>query len=483
MTISLFDYQQEAVNRLRAAYASGYRAPLLVLPTGGGKTFVFSFVTGSATAKGRRVLVLVHRRELLSQSSASLTALGIAHGCIGPGHPVQLRQAAQVASVQTVVRRFPALDRAGWRPDLIIIDEAHHATAGSWRRVLEHWPEALVLGVTATPCRTDGAGLGVDGGGTFDTMIEGPQIGELIERGRLAQPVVYAPPVVADLSGMRRSGGDWSRKDQEGRVDKPKVTGDAVEHYARICPGVPAIAFCVSVPHADHVAEQFRAAGWRAKCIHGGTPEGERQGAIDDLGAGRLDVLATCDIVSEGTDIPIVGAAILLRLTKSLGLYLQQVGRVLRAYEGKEEAVILDHVGNVQVHGLPDDPREWSLEGSKTKGRGGSSDGPPPPITCEGCFQQIRRPAPPACPSCGKSLKSASDRMERLEQIEGELQRITAEDRKRLAAERKAEQGQAETLGALVALAAKRGYKNPHGWAYKVWSKRNKNGRRHAKSA
>lgn len=473
--IKLRDYQAGSVADLRSEYAAGNRAPLLVLPTGGGKTFVFSYITANANARGNRVLILVHRQELLNQSSRSLTALSVDHGCIAPGRPLELTKISQVASVQTLVKRFDRLDAAGWRPDLIVIDEAHHATAGSWRKVIEHWPNARILGVTATPCRTDGSGLGQHAGGVFDSIVIGPQIYELIAGGHLAPPVVYAPPMVASLDGLKVRGGDYAAGEVAERMDKPTVTGDAVAHYGRLCPGAPAIAFCVSVAHAEHVAEQFNAAGWKAASLDGSMADTDRQERIADLAAGRIHVLTSCDIISEGTDIPIVAAAILLRPTKSLALYLQQVGRSLRLYDGKQYAIILDHVGNVQRHGLPDDHRDWSLDGSSKKTKG-ATDGPPPPITCEKCFNQIRRPAPDNCPMCSASLKAVKDRMDRLQQEAGELQQVDEVAKAKIAERRRQmlEQAQAGSLSELAAIAAARGYKNPHRWAWKVYSNRKK---------
>ena len=468
--MKLRDYQQAAVDRLRASFGSGRRAPLLVLPTGGGKTFVFCYIAANAAQRGNRTLILVHRQELLRQTSDSLKALGVRHGLIAPGAPPRFGELVQVASVQTIVRRFDQFERAGWSPELIVPDEAHHATAGTWRTVINRWQAARILGVTATPCRMDGRGLE----DVFDDLVEGPQIAELIDEGHLAPPTVYAPPVVADLSGVRMRAGDYAKNELAERVDRPTVTGDAVEHYGRICPGTPAIAFCVSVAHAEHVAEQFRLAGWRAASLDGSMSDVERKARIADLGEGRLHVLTSCDIISEGTDIPVVGAAILLRPTKSLGLYLQQVGRALRLYPGKTEAVILDHVGNVSTHGLPDEPREWTLEGRAKGQRQKSDDGPPPPVTCGGCFRQIRRPAPPACPSCGHKI-AGPDRMQGLQQQAGELKKITAEDRKAIAAHRKQDQAMAGTMQELVALGHRRGYKNPQGWAWRVFSKRKSN--------
>lgn len=471
--IALRPYQHDSVEKLRAKYASGRRAPLLVLPTGGGKTFVFTFIASSAVARGSRVLILVHRQELLRQSSESLASMSVAHGRIAQGQPMNFREAVQVASVQTVIRRFDIMAKAAWEPDLIIVDEAHHATAGSWRQVIEQWPKARVLGVTATPCRMDGKGLGIEAGGVFDEIVIGPEISLLTELGYLSPADVYAPPMAADLSGLRTRAGDFEREESAARMDKPTVTGDAVAHYARLCNGVPAIAFCVSVAHADHVAEQFRSAGWKAEAVDGGMDDGTRKARIADLAAGRLNVLTSCDIISEGTDIPVVGAAILLRPTQSVGLYLQQVGRALRPYPGKASAVILDHVGNVARHGLPDDSRDWSLDGRKKKSRAANdNEGPPPPLTCTQCFRQMRQPAPPVCPHCGQALAAAKNRMDKLEHAPGELKKIGAEERESMRKNRMKEQSSAHSLESLVALGQRRGYASPQGWAMKIFASR-----------
>lgn len=466
--IKLRDYQRAAVDDLRASYASGNRRPLFVLPTGGGKTFVFSWIAGSACQRGGRVLILVHRQELLAQASASLGALGIGHGRIAPRHPWVASSPVQVASVQTLVRRLARLDACGWAPSLIIVDEAHHATAGSWRRVLDHWPQAHALGVTATPVRMDGAGLG----DVFDDLIEGPQIADLIDGGHLVTPRVYAPPQVVDLAGVRTRAGDYARGEAAERMDRPRVTGDAVAHYRRICDGLPAIAFCVSVAHAEHVSQQFARAGIPAASLDGSMDDATRRDRIDALASGRLRVLTSCDIISEGTDIPVVSAAILLRPTRSTGLYLQQVGRVLRTAPNKSCAYVIDHVGNVARHGLPDDPREWSLDGTRTRGTRSADDGPPPPGTCPACFGQYRViPRPPtACPICGADLPKPVDRAERLEHDDGELREITEADRQAMRRARKREEAEAQTLDDLIALAKSRGYKP--GWAHHRWRAR-----------
>lgn len=458
--MNLRPYQTKAVDELRAAFAAGYRAPLLVMPTGAGKTVCFSEIARAASGRSTRTGILTHRTELLKQASDKLGKFGVAHGLIAPGH-TPTGDLVQVASVQTLSRRLGKI-----RPfDLIIIDEAHHATAGTWSAILAANPGAAVIGVTATPIRTDGQGLGRSGGGVFDTLIEGPGIGELIEQGYLVPPKVFAPPMQFNLAGVHKRGGDYVRSEIEERVDKPVITGDAVKHYSRICPGAPAIAFCASVKHAQHVAEEFRTAGFRAASIDGNMDPGTRAKLIAGLGEGRVDVLTSCEIVSEGTDIPVVTAAILLRPTESLGLCLQQVGRVLRPADGKPYAVILDHVGNCIKHGLPDEIRDWSLDGHKKRTRAKSDDDVPAVQSrqCPKCFA-LHRPAP-KCPECGHVYEPE---LVKPQEVEGELTEITPEQAQLMKEQRSKEIKRARSLQDLIDLGRARNYPNPEAWARRV---------------
>jgi superfamily II DNA or RNA helicase len=461
--LKLRDYQENAVQDIRNSYIAGKRAPLLVLPTGGGKTVVFSYIGATTAARQKRVIVLVHRVELLRQTSAKLLEAGVSHGLVNPLFTPSYRESVQVASVQSLVRRLQLVDA----PDLIIIDEAHHATAGTWRKIIEAFPRARLLGVTATPIRSDGDGLGVESGGLFDDLIIGPQVAELIERGYLVKPIIFAPTERIDLRGVRTVRGDYDQQELEQRVDKPQITGHAVEHYRRFCDGAPAVAFCISVAHAQHVADEFRAAGYRSAAVDGSMEDGERKRILTGLGTGEIQVVTSCDLISEGTDIPAIACAILLRPTQSLGLYLQQVGRALRPCEGKDRAIILDHVGNVLMHGLPDEPREWSLDGEEKKTRKKNEEKKVRVKQCERCFV-VHEPAP-VCPNCGFIYESKS---RSVETVEGELKEITPEQRAALRKQQRSEVGRAKTLEELERVERQRGYKP--GWAKHVWGARNK---------
>jgi DNA repair protein RadD len=449
--MNLRDYQQQAISDLRSAMQQGARAPLLCLPTGGGKTVILATIATQAAARGRHVLILVHRRELIHQTSSKLAWVGIEHGIIAAGIPPS-DHTVQIASVQTLARRLSRLD---WQPTLIIIDEAHHATAGQWARILEHWPDAYRLGVTATPCRLDGCGLR----GTFDCMVLGPSVADLIFAGYLSPARIYAPPVVADLQGIRSRGGDYANNQAAAAMDRPTVTGDAIAHYQRLAAGQQAIAFCCNVAHAISVCDAFKTAGIGAELLLGNTPD--RDEVVTDFAAHRIRVLVTVDVVSEGFDVPAASCAILLRPTQSLGLYLQQVGRVLRPAPGKKHAVILDHVGNVHRHGFPDDPRDWSLDDRLRTGPGGGQAAPSV-RTCTTCFAAFK-PAP-VCPVCGTACALEPKRPMR--QVDGELKELQRVNAQLRASERK----RARTLPELLAIATQRGY-SP-GWAYRVHNAR-----------
>lgn len=469
MRTTLRPYQQRGVQQLRQSFVRGARAPLYVAPTGSGKTVLFTHIAEGATARGNHVWILVHRQELLAQTSRALEALGIAHGVIAPGF-TPAKELVQVCSVHALRRRIETGKLDNWKLDLLVVDEAHHATAGTWRVITNARPEARILGVTATPARTDGQGLGKRAGGIFDDLVLGPTVKELIAGGYLCRPVVYAPPNQLDLQGVHTRGGDYAANELVERVDKPTITGDAVTHYRRLCEGQPAIAFCVSVAHAQHVAEQFRAAGFRAASIDGSMGDLERKSLIDGLASGRMHVLTSCEIVSEGTDIPVVAAAILLRPTQSLVLFLQQVGRALRPAPGKDRAIILDHVGNVLRHGMPDEDREWSLEGRPKNARDVE---PTLRVTqCPECFRA--HPPAPVCPECGH--RYTADPKGGPEHVEGTLEEVDAEQIERMRRDRRRAVARANTREELEEVARERGYKPA--WVDYILRARAERGRR-----
>lgn len=392
----------------------------------------------------------------------TLARFGCQHRIVAPGPIVRQCQVAQfkalgrsfvgagrvyVCSAQTLVKR---LDQMPDKPDLIVVDEAHHLTLDStWGRCVAAFPEAKLLPVTATPIRLDGKGLGLGSGGFADELLLGPTMRELIDGGHLSPYRIFAPPNALDLSAVRTRAGDYAKDQLAGAMDKPTITGDAVAHYKRLAAGKRAVAFCVSVEHAQHVAAEFGQAGVPAEFLDGTMDPTERERVIARFESGQTLVLSSCDIVSEGFDLPAIEVAILLRPTKSLSLYLQQVGRALRVFPGKAEAIILDHVGAVMTHGLPDEEREWTLDGVRRGQRKAANDNEPGVdrvATCPKCFT-IHLPAP-QCPTCGHAYPAKARQVDR---ADGELQELKGDALEALRRQKRVLQGQAQTVEQLIA--------------------------------
>lgn len=449
----LFPDQSDWIAGLSAAFNSHKRV-LGVACTGFGKTVCFADIVRRTVERGHRVCILAHRIEIVRQIGNALTRSGVAFGWVLPGQSTPVARVL-VGMVQTVANRLATIPE----PKLLVVDEAHHATAGSYKKITDAWANAYVLGVTASPARTDGRGLG----DVFDALVEGPPMAELIARGRLSPYDYFAPPIRANLAGVRTRGGDYALDELAAAMDQRAVTGDAVRTYAKHLNGRPAIVFCVSVAHAHHVAQQFAEAGWKAESVDGSTDPAVRADRIKAIGDGRLNVLTSCDIISEGTDIPVVAGAVLLRPTQSLIIYLQQVGRVLRPKPDNSRAVILDHVGNCLNHGMPDQPREWSLEGRQKR------QGPTPVRQCSECFAAFR-PAP-KCPCCGHVFETAQKPRAELKQKPGELEKVTEVKREPVKREElQAMIAKARTLPELQALGRKLEY-SPR-WAWITWQQR-----------
>jgi len=448
--MQLRDYQNQQVDDLRGGFRLGKTRQLLVSPTGSGKTMVFSFMTSEASKKGLRVMILAHRAEILDQIDLSLKRFGIVPGHIRSGLPMDRSAKVFVASVQTLVKRFDVVPV----PDLIIVDEAHHSAASQFVKVFAQYPKAKFVGVTATPERLDGKGLGE----FYGNMVLGPEVQWLIDRGFLKRPIYYGPTQAVDLSLLKKVAGDFAKDDLAEAMNKNSITGDAVNHYRKFGQNMPAVVFCVNLKHAADVAAQFCGAGIRAEIIDGSMTSDGRRARKDRLESGATQIMVSCELVSEGFDLPAVGVAILLRPTASLALHLQQIGRSLRPCPGQTCAVILDHAGNLLRHGPAEEKREWSLEGQSKKKR------KPEQVLdtrqCDKCFAIYQGTM---CPQCGATRESKA---RELEVKEGELQQMRVDE---IQARRDArrEEGACSSYQDFIALGKRRGYKP--GWAYNRW--------------
>jgi superfamily II DNA or RNA helicase len=407
---ALRPYQTDCVARVRDALRRSRRV-LLQSPTGSGKTVAFCWLATAVAAHGARIWILGHRQEIVEQISAALASFGVEHGIVMAGCP-ETPAAVQVASVMTLARRLARHDPD---IDLLVVDEAHHSTAETWRRILAVLPEkTLILGVTATPERLDGKPLG----DLYRELVPGPGVKELVDAGWLAPAVTFAPAIRPDLSGIRIRAGDWEQEALAERMMAGGITGDAVAHYTRLMPQLPGLAYCVSRAHSESVAEAFNAAGYSALHVDGETPQDKRRAAVAALGAGKLDLVANCALFSEGVDVPALGIVLMLRPTKSLGLYLQMCGRAVRTAPGKRRAIILDHAGNSLEHGLYDFPHQWSLQGrAKTR---------PLVRQCPQCGAVIEAGLG-ECPECGFELvrrRAGAGQSHVPETMPGELERV-----------------------------------------------------------
>jgi superfamily II DNA or RNA helicase len=343
------------------------------------------------------------------------------------------------------------------KPGLIIIDECHLAVADTYKQVLAAAGNPPILGLTGTPCRLDGRGLGE----LFDTIIPTCSTGDLIDEGLLA-PIRYYAPTKPDLAGIRSRAGDFALDQLAEAVDKPSIIGDAVAHYRKYAHGRRAVAFCVNIAHAEHTAAAFAQAGYRAVAISGKSTRQERTQALTGLRQGTIDIVCNCALWVAGVDCPEIGCVILLRPTKSLTMYLQSVGRGLRIANGKPDLVVLDHASCVFTHGLPQDPREWSLDAKPR--RAGAN--PPAIRECPSCF--ACHPPSPVCPACGHEYRRETVAQGPQER-DGELVEV---DPATLRRERAREQAAAQTLEELVEVGRRRGMKHPQGWARHILSAR-----------
>jgi DNA repair protein RadD len=356
--ITLHQFQQDAVAKIERHIAEGRLKLLLVAPTGSGKTVIASELIRRWVTQYRRVLFLAHRREIILHSSAKLTANGVRHGIIMSAVDPRPMEAVQVASIDTLLMRGVRSSAMDLPPaDLVIFDEAHRARGRTREHLIGLYPEAVLLGMTATPCRGDGRGLG----NLFEVMIECPQVADLIVGGYLVKSRVYAP-INPDLKGVRVEKGDYVISQLAGRMNTEGLVGDIVEHWHKHGENRRTIAFAVDVAHSVAIRNQFLRAGVPAEHLDGETSLPEREAILARLASGEAKVVSNCMVLTEGWDCPPVGCAVLARPTKQMGLYRQMIGRVLRPADDKPDAVILDHSGAVFRHGLPEDHVEWTLD-------------------------------------------------------------------------------------------------------------------------
>lgn len=367
------------------------------LPTGAGKTVIFSAIAAEFVARDKGVLIVAHREELLLQARHKLAEYAnVPVGIIKAGYKSDLNAILQVGSIQTLARRLDQLPPA----ELLILDESHHAAASSYLELLRRYEQALVLGVTATPARIDGQGFKF----IFDELVLGRSVADLITAGYLCPYKLFAAPKAIDTSGVAVVAGEYNQRQLALAVNTRLVMGDLLATWRKYASGKKTVVFAVNVAHSQAIAAAYRSAGVPAEHLDGDTSSDERAAILDRFKSGETLILSNCNIVSEGFDLPSIEAIQCVRPTRSLNLWLQMLGRSLRPAPGKTHAIVIDHTQNWAFHGLPDDDRVWSLEPISLKSRRYAVSCP----TCQHVFRPLGHEEAARiadCPNCGVRLQ------------------------------------------------------------------------------
>jgi len=410
-TVQLRPYQETAKARIYKAWERA-RNVGLVLPTGAGKTVLFSNIINEYPGA---VCAIAHRQELVSQISLALAMYGVRHRIIGQSKLVKFitqihlentgrsyydaNSETAVAGVDTIIRRGGKLGAWAQAVRLWVCDELHHLQSGNkWGKAVSMFPNARGLGVTATPCRADGRGLGSDNDGLIDELVIGVGMRELIDAGFLTEYRIFAPPCDLDLDGIdTAANGDFNQPQLRERVRRSRIIGDVVQEYKRRASGRLGVTFATDVDTAAQIARAFNEAGVRAEMLCATTPDRIRFETVRRFARRDIMQLVNVDLFGEGFDLPAIECVSFARPTQSFSLFCQQFGRSLRPMPGKSHAVIIDHAGNVMRHGLPDAPRPWTLARRERK------TAPNPDLmpvrvcpACTGVYERTHR----ACPYC-----------------------------------------------------------------------------------
>ncbi|WP_375813158.1 DEAD/DEAH box helicase [Enterococcus durans] len=437
MPFDLHDYQEELVTRARQSFIDGYKSPCIVSPCGSGKSVIIAEIARKTTLKGNQVLFLVHRKELIDQIKNTFEF-----------HGVDMRYVL-FGMVQTIVRKVDKISK----PKLIITDENHHSLAASYKKIYEYFSDVPRLGFTAIPVRLNGSGLG----DVNDLLIEGVSVDWLIKNERLTPYKYYAPALIDKNVLKLNSMSEFSKGSIDKALEQKAIYGDVIKHYKKLADGEQAIVYCHSIESSIKTAGLFKEAGYQSAHIDGKTNKQERDDIIEKFRNHEVQILTNVDLIGEGFDVPDCSTVIMLRPTKSLSLFIQQAMRGMRYKPGKVSKII-DHVGNVNEHGLPDLPRKWSLATKKSN----KKDDVEPIKECPNCFGIYPSEKGNICPYCQYEIPKEVRESE-LETIEhAELQELTLD----LTAGKYAnmEPEEAGNVSDLYKIAEARGYKK--GWAY-----------------
>lgn len=445
MTLVLRPYQERGVAQTGELWQQGVRRILLQLPTGGGKTVIGARFISGAIAKGKKAIFFAHRREIVQQTFWKLRDDGVPLeelGCLmgdetilspdtgKPHRAINRNAACQVASIAAWSARHGKRKGKNERDEdielpprhpaptanVVFIDEAHHCTAATWKQVIDHYVEqgAIVIGLSATPQRADGRGFD----DLFDRLIQIEQMSALVEAGYLCRPRVWVGERPDGLSSVKIRGGDYVESELQKVMDQRQLVGDLVESWKRYADNRSTVVFATGIDHSRSIAQRFVEAGIRAEHLDGETPVLERDAILRRLRSGETQIVTNAMVLTEGWDEPRAKCCVLARPTKSLALYLQMAGRVLRPWNDVG-AILLDHTGEVTpAFGPPDIDREWRLEGREKKAKGETRETPTTPM-CEDCHF-LMPVGLRVCPECGHEKEAKGPVVE----VPGELKEL-----------------------------------------------------------
>lgn len=380
--VELRQYQTDGIRKIFEAWdpqRSNLMNVLFQMPTGTGKTTVFAEIVRKAHAKNKHVLIVVHRTELVEQIAERLRAFDVSVGIISAAYEPDDEKEVQVATIQTLNRRKHP------KAEIVIIDECHHSKAATYKQLWAIYPEARFLGVTATPVRINGEGFD----DLYNTLISIGSLSSFIEHGYLVK-IKHLVCSIPDVSKVKQRMKEYDIKMLKNVMLNNTLMANLVESYNKHAKGKKTIVFAVDIEHSQNIVERYLEAGIPAAHVDANTPKKERQSILEKFRSGEILVLSNVDIVSEGFDVPDCEAVQLARPTKSLVLYLQQVGRCMRPSKGKEFGLVLDNAGVWLEHGLSYIDREWALKGvDKTKK---VTQGKLVTVDAEGVIREIHRP-------------------------------------------------------------------------------------------
>lgn len=433
--MELRNYQSDLVNGIKQSIINGNKRIMVQSPPRSGKTVVMAHIAKGATDKGNTILFFSHRKEINEQVVNTFKK-----------NDVDM-ELVTIDSVTKIARNLVRIQE----PSIILIDEAHHVKAKTYLKIIEHFSNSVVLMFTGTPARLDGSGFD----DIADDIVLGKSVKWLQENGNIAPFKYYAPSLI-DTTNLKKRGGEFTKKSVDDTM-KRVIYGDVIRHYEKLAKGKQAIVYTHSVEASESVSNAFKSAGYASIAISGKTPTEARERAMRAFRDGELTIMVNCELFTEGIDLPNVDVCIMLRPTQSLSLYLQFAMRALNPREGKT-AIIIDHVGNVDRHGLPNADREWSLKGvNKTKKK--LKLGEPTTRTCDECYATFWS-AERICPMCGHENKPTKEEVEIIREIE-------LEERRQEVASKVAtfvDSDQCQTVEELKEFAKQHGYKP--GWVY-----------------